>query len=453
MKKIFIASAALLLCLFSRENARAQFSISNGAQFSMSGNLQLTLSNMDLVNNGTLSAGTGTISFTGNASSDIRGSESIQFYELEVNKTAGNSVILQRAVGVGRQIIFTAGFLDLNGYDADLGSTGLLSGEQESSRIVGGNGGEVIFNGELDAPVAANPGNLGILISSTQNLGNTIIKRGHQPQAASGATGSSILRYYDILPTNNTGLNASLRFQYFNGELNGLDESALIFWEKTAAQTWTALGFDGRNFNTHYVEKTGIASFDRFTLSAPGNPLPVVFNFFKAQCNGNRVLLTWQTAQEENSQYFTPERTTDGNTWTPLANIAAAGNSATAKDYSFTDNAPLENGRYRVAEYDTNGHVQYTAVAAPDCRYVDPFRVWPNPVDATLYINITVDTASAVIVKLFDSKGAIVRQQAGNLFPGNNLMTLNLQSLSSGVYFLNILYNNGQLRVRGIIKK
>src|SRR6185312_3803956 len=190
MKKIFIASAALLLCLFSGENTRAQFSISNGAQFSMSGNLQLTLS-----------AGTGTISFTGNASSDIRGSESIQFYELEVNKTAGNSVILQRAVGVGRQIIFTAGFLDLNGYDADLGSTGLLSGEQESSRIVGGNGGEVIFNGELDAPVAANPGNLGILISSTQNLGNTIIKRGHQPQAASGATGSSILRYYDILPT------------------------------------------------------------------------------------------------------------------------------------------------------------------------------------------------------------------------------------------------------------
>jgi len=84
---------------------------------------------------------------------------------------------------------------------------------------------------------------------------------------------------------------------------------------------------------------------------------------------------------------------------------------------------------------------------------VDPFRVWPNPVDATLYINITVDTASAVIVKLFDSKGAIVRQQAGNLFPGNNLMTLNLQSLSSGAYFLNILYNNGQLRVRGIIKK
>ncbi|HEY4153932.1 MAG TPA: T9SS type A sorting domain-containing protein [Puia sp.] len=453
MKKVLIATAAFVLMLFSTKNARAQFTIAGGAQFSMSGNLQLTLSNTDLVNNGTLSAGTGTISFTGNAPSGILGSQPTQFYELKISKDAGNSVTLQRPIGVGRQITFISGFLDLNGYDADLGNTGLLNGEQESSRVTGANGGELIFNGPLNAPAAVNPGNLGILISSSQNLGNTTIKRGHQSQTSSGGTGSSILRYYDIVPANNSGPNATLRFQYFEGELNGLDENALILWEKTAAQPWTALGFDSRNINPHYVEKTGVSSFDRFTLSAPGDPLPVIFNFFRARCNGNQVELTWQTAQEENSHYFTAERTADGNTWIPLGNIPAAGNSPNEHDYSFTDQAPIQKGQYRIAEYDMDGRVQYTKIAAPGCSILDTFRVWPNPVRGTLYINITADTVSAAIIKLFDSKGATIKRQTGILFPGNNLLTLDLRAVAQGVYFLSIIRNNGQVQVRELIKE
>lgn len=453
MKKIIVASAALILFLTNTKYARAQFTISPGSQFSMTGSLQLTLSNTDLVNNGSFSAGTGAVSFTGNAPSNILGSQAIQFYELKVNKGAGVALMLQTPVAVSQQISFNSGMLDLNGYDVDLGSTGVLNGEQESSRILGGNGGEVIFNGTLNAPTGVNPGNLGILISSPQNLGNTVIRRGHQSQTNGSGVGSSILRYYDITPTNNGSLNAILRFRYFDAELNGQDENALILWERTAAQTWTGLGFDSRNTSTDYVEKTGIASFERFTLSAPGDPLPVIFNLFNTRCEGNRVLLVWQTAQEENSHYFSVERSSDAAAWTVLGKIPAAGNASGEKDYSFADDAPLQNAYYRIGEHDLDGRVQYTSTLTCNCNPVDAFQVWPNPAHSTLYINISADAGTAAVIKLSDSKGARIRQQTSDLFPGNNLITMNLQGIPAAVYFVSVRYKNGQLYVRKIIKE
>ncbi|MDP4213490.1 MAG: T9SS type A sorting domain-containing protein [Bacteroidota bacterium] len=453
MKKIFVASAALILFLTAAKHARAQFTISPGSQFSMTGNLQLTLSNTDLVNNGTFSAGTGAVSFSGSAPSNILGSQAIQFYELKINKSAGVAVMLQTPVAVSRQISFSTGVLDLNGHDVDLGSTGMLNGEQETSRILGSNGGEVIFNGTLNAPSGVNPGNLGILISSPQNLGNTVIRRGHQSQTNGSGAGSSVLRYYDIAPANNSGLNATLRFQYFDAELNGQDENALILWERTAAQTWTGLGFDSRNTSTDYVEKTGIASLERFTLSAPGDPLPVIFTLFNARCEGNRVLLVWQTAQEENSHYFSVERSADAAEWTVLGKIPAAGNASGEKNYSFADDAPLQNGYYRIAEHDLDGRVQFTSALTSNCNPADAFRVWPNPARSTLYINISADAGTAAIIKLSDSRGARIRQQTSDLFPGNNLISMNLQGIAAGIYFVSIQYKNKQVYVRKIIKE
>ena len=79
------------------------------------------------------------------------------------------------------------GCLNLNGFNADLGTTGRLDAENENSRITGTNGGEVFFSTELNAPAGANPGNLGAIITSTQNLGNVLIKRGHRSQTECAA--------------------------------------------------------------------------------------------------------------------------------------------------------------------------------------------------------------------------------------------------------------------------
>ena len=153
----------MFFCMISAGNISAQLVITPGAQLYISGNAQLTLQNTDLVNKGSFIAGTGTVSFTGNALSAISGSQPLQFYNLEINKTGANLLSLQKAIAVSQQINFTSGNIDLNGYNIDLGTTGILNGEQESSHITGPGGGRVLFSTVLNAPSAANPGNRALL--------------------------------------------------------------------------------------------------------------------------------------------------------------------------------------------------------------------------------------------------------------------------------------------------
>src|SRR5687767_10093702 len=135
---LFMKSKLLILLqLLSACTISAQLLITPGAQFSVAGSLQLTLQNTDLVNNGNFTTGNSMTRFTGNASSSVGGSQPIQFNELEVNKTNNSSVLLQRTIGVTQRILFSSGFLNLNGFNADLGATGHLDGEQENTRAIG----------------------------------------------------------------------------------------------------------------------------------------------------------------------------------------------------------------------------------------------------------------------------------------------------------------------------
>jgi hypothetical protein len=437
----------ILLPLLSACTISSQLMITPGAQFSIADNMQLTLQNTDLVNNGSFIAGNSMTSFTGNVSSSINGSQPIQFNVLEMNKTNKSSVLLHRAIGVTQHILFSSGFLNLNGFNTDLGSTAHLDVEQENTRITGLNGGEVSFNVNLNSPTNSNPANLGVFISSGQNLGNTTIKRGHHSQINGSGLGNSILRYYDIIPANNTNLNATLQFKYLDGELNGLNENSIVFFESQNNTNWTSLGFTFRDVIANFVEKDGISSFGRFTLSSAGNVLPVRFILFNGKCEGNKVLIAWKTAQEQNSSHFDIERSSDGTSWTVIGNLPAAGNSAIEKSYSLTDNNPVQNGYYRIAEYDLDGKVQYSIVLRSSCTATDEaFSLWPNPVHDRIFINIVTANESQAMIKLFDSKGALVKVQKATVLQGSNQLSVDMSALANGVYSLSVDWNNGQMK-------
>ncbi|MEO5997091.1 MAG: T9SS type A sorting domain-containing protein [Chitinophagaceae bacterium] len=437
---------ALLLTLLSAGTVSAQLVITPGAQFSVVGNMPLTLQNNDLINNGSFSEGNSITNFTGNASSLIGGSQPVQFYELEINKVNNSSVVLQRPVSIMHRILFTGGFLNLNGFNTDLGTAGYLEGERNNSRITGVNGGQVIFSTFLNAPAAQNPANLGAVFTSSQNLGNVIIKRGHQSQVNGTSTGSSILRYYDISPSNNTGLNATLRINYFEGELNGFDGNTLVFFKNDTGTNWSNEGFTTRNTNTGFVEKTGISSFARFTISGASGVLPVRFLLVNAKCEGGKVAVTWKTAQEQISHHFNIEKSADGIRWAVAGNTPAAGNSSNEKSYSFTDNNPAQGSFYRIAEYGQNGSVQFSGIFRSSCNIPMVINLWPNPVHEMVFVNIVTGSQSQAVIKLFDSKGALMKIQSAPVLPGSNQLGIDVKPMASGVYSLQIEWNNGQMK-------
>jgi hypothetical protein len=441
-KRFIMRTIILLLLILSASTLTAQLTIQPGAQVHVIGNEQLTLHNINLVNNGGLVTGTSRISFTGNSNFSIAGSSPIQFHELEVAKSGGAALVLLGPISVSQRILFTSGLLNLNHSDVTLGANAYLDGENENSRITTLGDGRVIATATLNAPSGANPGNLGAIITSTQNLGTVTISRGHESQTNSSGLGSSVRRNYHISPANNTNLDATLRIQYFDGELNSLNENSLVFYRTDDGINWTPQGFSARNTVSNWVERTGINSFRSWTLSAAGNALPIQFSLFNIKCEGPATIITWRTAQEQNSNRFEVQKSVDGLQWTVAGTVAAAGNSVTEKNYSFTENNARQEF-YRIAGYDNDGKIKYTSVLRSPCAMKVVFKVWPNPVQRTLFVNIVANEASAANIRVVDSKGAIMKEQRTNVLQGSNQFSIDLGSLPKGMYTVITEWNNG----------
>jgi hypothetical protein len=429
--------------------------IGTGASIKLTSGVVVNLSNTNLIVNGTFqqSAGDGTLLFSGNMATSISGSSLPVFDKLVIAAGTGNTLSLQNDVNVVSQVGFTSGLLDLNTHNLNLGSTGLLMNESDSSRIIGPAGGEVMAAATLNAPALANPGNLGALITSSQDLGSTTIGRGHQSQAI-GGTGASILRYFDIVPTNDVSLNASLRQQYFDSELNGFNPDSLQVWSSPDNVNWTNLGFTDRDTALHYVDLTGIGSFSRWTLSSPnGAPLPLTYILFNANCASGHVNIQWETAQQSNTKVFEVERSGNGSQWQVIGSVPAAGNSSVENSYSFTDNSPLPgNNEYRIAEYDLDGRPNYTQVISSSCGIAEPFTVWPNPALNTVWISISTATNSKADIRLYDARGGMILAKEADLPAGNSQFSLNLANLAQGTYELIVDWGANQHSSSKIIK-
>ncbi len=97
-------------------------------------------------------------------------------------------------------------------------------------------------------------------------MGSTTITRNHA--AASGNNlGTSILRQYIITPTTNTGLNATLEFNYLDNELNDLTEANLqLVKSEDSGTTWTEEGGTISTAN-NTVTLSGINNFSTWTLA------------------------------------------------------------------------------------------------------------------------------------------------------------------------------------------
>src|SRR5258705_5377302 len=204
--------------------------------------------------------------------------------------------------------------------------------------------------------------------------------------------------------------------------------------------------WDASNRGLFYMSLSDLPGISDANDTTPPNTLPLRFISFNANCERNKVLLTWKTAQEQNTSHFNIEKSIDGIRWTVIGNLPAAGSSSNERSYSFTDNDPVQNSYYRIATYQSNGRVQYSSLLRSSCNTTDVFNVWPNPIHDKVFVNITTSNASQAIIKLFDSKGALVRVQSTAVLQGNNQLSVDMGSFANGVYSLSVVWDNGQLK-------
>ena len=108
--------------------------------------------------------------------------------------------------------------------------------------------------------------------------------------------------------------------------------------------------------------------------------LPIMLIDFTGENNGNYNELHWRTEQENNSGYFILEKSYDGNYFTYLARVEAAGSSIQPLDYNFTDEN-VTNGitYYKLNMYDKNGtFIKFQTAVVKSPGYIE-FNLKPNP--------------------------------------------------------------------------
>lgn len=433
----------LAIILALQSIAQSSIKIQPGTTLKLSSGVVVNIRDMDVINDGELNAasGDGRIVFSGTTNTKIGGSSITGFDELEIAKNMFSRLSLEQELHIRSGIWFTSGLINLNAQNIILFGNAALQNESENSHIIGFPGGYVQMAMQLTSPQGINPGNLGAVITSTQNLGLTTIRRGHQSQTNGGGAGNSVFRYYDIMPANNTTLDATLRFHYLNAELNGLDESSLALWKSSDNVNWSNEGFTSRDMTTNYVEKTGIPAFSRWTLSTIGNALPVIGLKLSGHWQNNAAHLDWTTLAEYNNQYFDIERKyADENIFTIVGvqnSLHADGNSLSPSAYRWIDAAAANRGAisYRLKQVDRDGSFAYSKIITIKPAPLKIFIQNLYPTQKTgsqLFVQTGDLNLTEMYISIFDMQGHLFMKRKAAYIP----QWIDLPSLSAGMYQL-----------------
>ncbi len=184
------------------------------------------------------------------------------------------------------------------------------------------------------------------------------------------------------------------------------------------------------------------------------NPLPVGLSSFDGHPEEGYNILEWNTESEQNNAYFILESASDGVNFEELAYITGAGTTTEKQNYSHRHENPEELVYYRLKQVDYDGEYEYSNIIAVSSRIENDINFFPNPAENALFFNLNEELEGTYIVEYTDVLGNTIRDEVTF-----NKMNLSYEAkafkgLSSGVYIISILDQDGQaLTVQKVIKK
>ncbi len=416
---------------------------------------------------------TSTVIFNGSTAVntiDANGGEG--FYNLIINNTSGViGLTLLDEIRIGNAMTFTDGIVNTNGHEVVFENGSSYSGAGAQSYVNGvvrkvGFDGTNYFEypvGYYDATDPMNivnvymPAGVRAISSSTsaaytaryfhENQNPAYSSGNNKPPMSLPLTEVSTCNYWDIVKIPGSP-NADVRL-YWNEASTCYDvsnPSVLAVAHFNVAQ-WETVGTPVVNVisanDQGYTQTGPFSTFSPFTIgsSGPGNVLPITLLSFNAEVNSVKLVdATWVTASEVNNDYFTLERSRDGQTWFGVGTVQGAGNSSTTLDYLYTDDAPFSGtSYYRLKQTDFDGAFTYSEVEVVHIDANDGSDYGLHKVFRTESALDFIYTASApyLTVEIFDISGRLVFGDVLENIEGQNRNSLDV-NVARGVYVLRL---------------
>lgn len=426
-------------------------------------NSDITLAG-DWTNNGSFTAGTGTVIMNGTTGQALTGSTT--FANLTLTKASGNLTLSgSGTTTVNGTLTLTNGHLvSSSSHRLALGSTSTASGGSASSFIAGPVQKVMGAGGSFTYPVGSIANRYRPITIANTGAADTwtieyINDNPYDPTSMNTVNIQKVSEFEHWNVTPASGSNAAnITLTYNTGSYHGSDVGTVAnlrvgHWD---GSQWDLPPGGGIHLPSGSaiagsVTVTNVTDFSPFTLSSLDlpSPLPIQWiSFTASRVDHYTVELNWTTAQENNNERFEIERSADGMNFFKIETVAGAGNSSEQLSYQYLDSEASGSQRhyYRIRQIDYDGNFDFSDVLVlmETGEVGKRWMVSPNPVSegqslVLSGINPAISGDEEVNVIVVSSNGQVVFQQTGVLADIGSELEQFSSYVRSGVYVMRII--------------
>ncbi len=374
-----------------------------------------------LYNKGTFTARSGRVSMAGSSAQAIGGTSSTSFYDLEINNS--NDINLNAAITISDSLVLTSGKLIstatksvtlLAGAQTDIGSPASFVDGPLIYQVAGTS----LYN--LNFPIGTS-GNYHPLVLSVQHTNSTSVSYTAQmintPASSLGLalplslSKVSDVRYYTINREAVANLSQAFLKLYYYDDDGVTDPVNLRVAQDDGTTNWLNRGGIGTAAGIGTITSGIFTAFNSIyslaNTTGGSNPLPVELISFAASAEDKKALLTWETASEDQVDYFTVERSYNNSDFTPVLRVKAKGTSHGLQSYSGIDLPRNEHTvYYRLHITDMDGHSEYGPVRVIQFSNTETMNIFPVPLQGNiLHIQTGLQNTDQAELKVFDVTG------------------------------------------------
>jgi hypothetical protein len=262
---------------------------------------------------------------------------------------------------------------------------------------------------------------------------------------------------------NNTGTGTGITEPYANNDIYH-EDVIIITQAQIDAGIYFIMLVDTYNPGGACPSPTVTMDFTNTTpglLSCEPIPLPTTLLEFTATRYENGSYLSWRTASEKDLSLFQIERSIDGENWSAIGVQSAAGNSVSELHYYFFDREALTDYKtyyYRLKIYDNDGTYVFSQIISINNSNSSENQISflsPNPATSSVSFEYNgVNYDDLVHIQITNNIGQTVYVSAVSFSKNEYFSTIDISSLTDGVYFVSFVQSDEQIsRQKLIINK
>lgn len=436
-----------ILTLSQAVSINGDLKLDSGTLDVSTGNYNISVKK-NIIANSILNNRSNTVTLNGTGLQTISGSNSITFYKLTVNNTAG--LQLQSPVSVNNLLTFTNGLITTDNINKlTLGSTATTTGGG-STRYINGPLNKVLAtttNTIFTYPVGRSGLYRPVILEITQlSLTATTYTvemiNSAPPVATLPPTLTSVSGYRYFTVTKGAGANVGLASVTLSYDVeDGVVLNSNTRVAQRIAGSWVNLGGTGNGSPSGNVRSTNnFTTFNEFALADVTSVLPVSLISFKGIINGGITNLQWITGNELNIDHYEIEKSVSGINWNTAGSMQPVSIPQLQNAYVYNDKDPYTGkSYYRLKIIDKNLSVKYSEV-------ISVFNSNPEKPKITIRPSLTDSKQPLIVIKgiifnqnenivlkIFNSNGNLVIKK---VCTAQEQLPLDFHNLSDGMYVI-----------------